>query len=200
MKFLYLALVAALMGVLWCAADITKPVESGRFAPIPKAPEGDEVITLGAGCFWRMGDILEHIPGVVSVTAGYMGGTTKNPTYEQVCSGNTGHTEVSRVVFDPKRTSLEKILQAFWAAQHPAMPGSTHARSVIFYNTDNQRKPAEELKTALSRQLSAPIITEIAKAGEFYAAEEYHQNYYQKHGNSCRMVASPDLQTSRLKK
>ncbi len=203
MKFIYLALVAALLGVVWRAADVSDPIKTGRPAAIPKVPEGAEVITLGAGCFWRSGAIFQQIPGVLSVTAGYMGGTTKNPTYEQVCSGTTSHTEVSRVVFDPKQIGLEKILEVFWTAHHPTELNSPAARSVIFYDNEGQRQIAEKSKVAAANYFSKTIITEITKAGEFYAAEEYHQDYYgiKKHGNaSCAIPIPSKLEAFGLKK
>ncbi len=137
------------------------------------------------------------------MTAGYMGGSTRNPSYEQVCSGTTGHSEVSRVVFDPKQTSLAKILAIFWAAHHPSEPYAPSARSVIFYNNDEQRQIAEKSKADTAHYFSKPILTEIAKAGEFYAAEEYHQDYYgvKKYGSaSCCIVLPSQLEQPRLKK
>lgn len=203
MKFIYLAIGLAVVGGVWCAADISKPTSMDRPATVPKVPEGAEVITLGAGCFWRSGAIFQQIPGVLSVTAGYMGGTTRNPTYEQVCSGNTGHTEVSRVVFDPEQTSLEKILEVFWAAHRPTESYSSSARPVIFYNNDGQEQIAEKSKAMAAKYFSKPIVTEVTKAGEFYAAEEYHQDYYgvNKHGRaSCSIPMPSKLDALGLKK
>jgi len=203
MKFVYTAVGLALLGAVWCVADVFKPDKADRPAAIPKVPAGAEVITLGAGCFWRAGAIFQQIPGVLSVTAGYMGGTTRNPTYEQVCGGKTGHSEVSRVVFDPEQTSLEKILDVFWSAHHPTEFNSPSARSVIFYSNDGQRQIAEKSKVAAASYFPKPIITEIARVGEFYAAEEYHQDYYgvKKHGNaSCGIALPPKLEALGLKK
>ena len=195
MKFIYLALVTALLGVVLAQRTISKARQTSRPAAIPKVPEGAEVITLGAGlASGDAGAVFQQIPGVLSVTAGYMGGTIRNPTYEQVCSGTTGHTEVSRVVFDPKQTSLEKILEAFWTAHHPTEPNSSSARSVISYTpTTSQRQIAERSKAMAASSFSKPIVTEIARAGEFYAAEEYHQDYYgiKKHGNTSCAIPIP---------
>jgi peptide-methionine (S)-S-oxide reductase len=203
MKFICIALGLVFLGWLWCVANTSVPAKTDRPAAIPKVPEGAEVITLGAGCFWYAGAVFQQIPGVLSVTAGYMGGSTKNPTYEQVCSGKTGHTEVSRVMFDPKQTSLEKILEIFWAAQHPTEPYSPSARSIIFCDNDSQRQIAEKSKAAAGNYFSKPILTEIAKAGEFYPAEEYHQDYYgfKKHGHvSCGIPIPSKLETLGSKK
>jgi peptide-methionine (S)-S-oxide reductase len=201
MKFVYMAVGLAVLGAVWCVAGTAKPDRADRPAAIPKAPEGAEIITLGAGCFWRAGAIFQQIPGVLSVTAGYMGGTIKNPTYEQVCGGNTGHSEVSRIVFDLKQTSLEKILDVFWAAHHPTESYSPSARAVIFYSNDRQRAVAEKSRAAAANYFSKPIVTEIAKAGEFYAAEEYHQDYYgvKKHGGASCGIPSK-LEALGLKK
>ena len=171
-------------------------------APMPKVPEGDEVITLGAGCFWCTEAVFQQLTGVVSVTSGYMGGTVKNPTYEQVCSGETGHAEVSQIVFDPAKTSLKKILEVFWHAHDPTQLNrqgndtGTQYRSAIFYNTDEQRKIAEESKAEASKLFEDTIVTEITKAGDFYPAENYHQDYYQLNKGRnpyCSMVIAPKL-------
>src|SRR5678810_653704 len=115
-------LLLAFTSVLWLAlsmAEPAKPIEATKPAPKPNIPEGAEVITLGAGCFWCTEAVYQQIPGVLSVTSGYMGGAVKNPTYEQVCTGNTGHAEVAQLVYDPKVTSLEKILETFWHIHDP---------------------------------------------------------------------------------
>lgn len=176
-----LGLVVTTCVCIWCLSGIGEQKSSNRLVPIPQTPVGAETITLGGGCFWHMQDVLEHVPGVLSVTVGYMGGTTKYPTYENL--SGTGHTEVSRVVYDPKQTSLEKILQAFWKAHRPTTPVSPTARSVIFYYSDEQRVVATRSKDEAAKLFSKPIVTEISKAQEFYPAEEYHQDYYKKHGS-----------------
>src|SRR2546422_356652 len=123
-------------------AEPRKPTEQIKPATTPKIPDGAEVITLGAGCFWCTEAIYQQIPGVLSVTSGYMGGAVKNPSYEQVCSGNTGHAEVAQLVYDPKVTSLEKILATFWHIHDPTSLNQqggdrgTQYRSAIFYHTD----------------------------------------------------------------
>lgn len=171
-------------------------------APMPKVPPGAEVITLGAGCFWCTEAIFQQEPGVISVTVGYMGGHGKNPTYEEVCTGDTGYAEVSQIVFDPKKTSLEKILQVFWHAHDPTTLNrqgndtGTQYRSVIFYNTEEQRQIAEKSKAEASKIFEDPIVTEITKAGDFWPAENYHQDYYlQNKGKNpyCSVVIAPKL-------
>lgn len=171
-------------------------------APMPKVPAGAEVITLGAGCFWCTEAVFQQQPGVVSVTSGYMGGHVKNPTYEDVCTGTTGHAEVSRIVFDPKKTSLEKILAVFWHAHDPTTlnrqgaDSGTQYRSAIFYDTDAQRDIALKSKAETAKEFSDPIVTEITKADEFYPAENYHQDYYRLNKNRnpyCHIVIAPKL-------
>ncbi len=174
----------------------------------PKTAGDKEYIILGAGCFWCTEAVYQQIPGVLSATPGYSGGTTVNPSYEQVCTGRTGHAEVCRVVFDPKKTSLEKILKVFWEIHDPtslnrqgADTGSQY-RSAIFYRTDEQRRIAEQSKTTAAKEFSQPIVTEITKAGPFYPAEEYHQDYYQLNKGSnpyCTVVIAPKLKKLGLK-
>jgi peptide-methionine (S)-S-oxide reductase len=165
-------------------------------------PEGAESITLGAGCFWCTEAVFQQIPGVLSVTSGYMGGTVKDPTYEQVCTGRTGHAEVSRVVYDPQQTSLEKILQVFWHAHDPTTLNrqgpdtGTQYRSAIYYQTDAQRQIAEKSKAEAGKELAAPVVTEITPAGAFYPAEDYHQDYYRLNKNRnpyCQRIIAPKL-------
>ena len=171
-------------------------------------PDGAEVITLGAGCFWCTEAVFQQIPGVISVMSGYMGGHVKNPTYEMVCNGDTGHAEVERIVYDPKQTTLEKILAVFWDAHDPTALNrqgndvGTQYRSVIFYYTDAQKAVAEKSKAEAAKQFSKPIVTEIAKAGEFYPSEDYHQDYYRLNKNRnpyCQIVIAPKLRKLHLK-
>jgi peptide-methionine (S)-S-oxide reductase len=189
------------MTQLTTASEATKP------APMPKVPPGAEVITLGAGCFWCTEAVYQQIPGVLSVTSGYMGGKIKNPTYEQVCGGNTGHAEVAQLVYDPKVTTLEKILATFWHVHDPTTlnrqgaDAGTQYRSAIFYHSDAQRAVAEKSKAAAAKEFSEPIVTEIAKATEFFPAENYHQNYYRLNKNRnpyCQRVIAPKLKKAGL--
>lgn len=177
-------------------------------APVPKVPDGDEVITLGAGCFWCTEAVYQQIPGVVTVTSGFMGGKVPNPSYEEVCSGDTGHAEVCRLIFDPKKTSLEKILKVFWELHDPTSLNKqgadtgTQYRSAIFYYTDAQKTVAEKSKTDAAKEFTKPIVTEITKATEFYSAENYHQNYYQLNKGKnpyCPLVIAPKLKKLGLK-
>ncbi len=176
-------------------------------AAVKAPPVGSESITLGAGCFWCTEAVFQQIPGVLSVTPGYMGGAVKNPTYEQVCTGETGHAEVARIVYDPKVTGLDKILDTFWHVHDPTTlnrQGADHGtqyRSAIFYGTEAQRLVAEKSKKEAASEFAKPIVTEITPAAEFYAAENYHQDYYRLHKNNpyCRMVIAPKLRKAGLK-
>jgi peptide-methionine (S)-S-oxide reductase len=208
MKSVYITLVLASLFAAGCAADDAKNNKINMTATTLKIPEGAEYVTLGAGCFWCTEAVFQQIPGVLSVTSGYMGGATKNPTYDDICTGQTGHAEVSRVVFDPKKTSLEKILAVFWQAHDPTSlnrqgaDSGTQYRSAIFYNTEAQHEIAEKSKAEAGKEFSRPIVTEITKAGEFYPAEDYHQNYYRLNKNSnpyCSMVIAPKLKKLGLK-
>lgn len=167
----------------------------------------NEVITLGAGCFWCTEAVFQQIPGVVSVMPGYTGGKTKNPTYEDICTGQTGHAEVAEVVFDPAKVSLEKILDIFWQAHDPTTLNrqgadvGTQYRSAIFYKTEEQKKTAEKSKTAAGKLFSDPIVTEITKLDVFYPAEDYHRDYYRRNKNKnpyCQVVIAPKLRKLKL--
>jgi peptide-methionine (S)-S-oxide reductase len=172
-------------------------------APIPEAAPGADVITLGGGCFWCTEAVYQQLPGVLAVTSGYMGGHVARPTYEQVCDGDTGHAEVTRVVFDPTKILLEKILATFWDSHDPTTLNrqgadvGTQYRSAIFFENDAQRDAAEKSKAAAQAKFQSPIVTEITKAGVFYPAEQYHQDYYNRNKNRnyyCQIVIAPKLQ------
>jgi peptide-methionine (S)-S-oxide reductase len=144
--------------------------------------------TFAAGCFWCTEEAFDKVPGVVSTTSGYMGGKVKNPSYEQVSTGRTGHTEALQVVYDPAKVSYERLLEQFWLNHDPTVTdrqfcdrGSQY-RPAIFYHTEEQKKLAEASKAKWQKEkpFRQPILTPIEPAGEFYPAEEYHQDYYRK--------------------
>jgi len=206
MKYLSAVIALFLLCSFGCTADDAKI--NHTMSTVPPIPNGDESIILGAGCFWCTEAVFQQIPGVVSVTSGYSGGTVKNPTYEQVCTGTTGHAEVSRIVFDPKKTSLDKILAVFWEAHDPTSlnrqgaDSGTQYRSAIYYTLDEQKKVAEKSKADAQKEFSKPIVTEITKASDFYPAENYHQDYYRLNKNRnpyCHMVIAPKLKKLGLK-
>jgi peptide-methionine (S)-S-oxide reductase len=156
----------------------------------PPFPEGFEQAIVGMGCFWGAERVFWQAPGVYTTAVGYAGGITPNPTYEEVCSARTGHAEAVLVVFDPAKSSYEEILRLFWESHDPTQgmrqgnDVGTQYRSAIYYTTDEQRQVAEATRDAFAERLRqarhGEITTEIAKAGPFYYAEEYHQQYLEK--------------------
>jgi peptide methionine sulfoxide reductase msrA/msrB len=152
-----------------------------------------EKATFAAGCFWGVEAAFRGIEGVESTAVGYTGGTTKNPTYEQVCRKDTGHAEAVRVLYDPEKVSYEKLLEAFWKKHDPTQVDrqgpdvGDQYRSAIFYHSPEQEKAAKASMEALEKsgRYGRPIVTKIVEAGDFYKAEEYHQQYLEKQGGVC---------------
>lgn len=149
-----------------------------------------EKATFGAGCFWGIEAAFRKVPGVLSTSVGYVGGSFANPTYEDVCSGETGHAEVVQVEYDPSQLSYEEILDVFWTIHDPTTLNrqgpdiGTQYRSAIFFHNPEQEAAARTSKKRLesSERFKKPIVTEITSASEFYRAEEYHQRYFEKRG------------------
>jgi peptide-methionine (S)-S-oxide reductase len=180
---------------------------AGRGQPIPTAerrhingqplkgpyPEGTEVADFAAGCFWGVEKTFWQVPGVIVTAVGYQGGYTPNPTYDEVCSGQTGHTEAVRVVYDPTQVTYDQLLKVFWEEHDPTQgmrqgnDVGTSYRSAIYTHTDAQREAALRSREMYGRELAkagyGPITTEIAEAGPFYYAESYHQQYLAKNPN-----------------
>jgi len=169
--------------------------------------EGLEKATLGAGCFWCVEAVFERLDGVHSVVSGYAGGIKPNPTYEEVCSGETGHAEVAQITFDPAKISYVQILNIFWQSHDPTTLNrqggdrGTQYRSVIFYHGEQQKAIAEKSKLSAQKLFADPIVTEIQPLSTFYAAENYHQDYFRNNPNApyCRMVIAPKLNKLKLK-
>ena len=163
-----------------------------------------ETATLAGGCFWCIETIFDDLKGVEKVESGYSGGKTKNPTYEEVCSGNTGHAEVVQITFDPSVISYEKLLEIFFHIHDPTTlnrqgaDAGTQYRSAIFYHSDEQKKTAEAVikKINSSGLWSDPIVTEVTAFDVFYSAEDYHQDYYinNKEKSYCSFVIAPKVQ------
>jgi peptide-methionine (S)-S-oxide reductase len=149
-----------------------------------------EIATFGAGCFWGIEAAFRRIPGVVDAAVGYSGGHTVNPTYQDVCTDETGHAEVVQVTFDPAKVSYEQLLDAFWAMHDPTQRNrqgpdfGSQYRTAIFFHSTEQEAAAKKSKAAqdASKKFGRPIATEITAAGRFYRAEEYHQKYLEKRG------------------
>ncbi len=173
------ALLVAMLA--WCTLATAASAQ-----PAKPPPAGAAVAAFAGGCFWCMEPPYDKLDGVLSTTSGYMGGTKRNPTYEEVSSGRTGHAEVVQVVYDPKKVTYEKLLEVFWRNVDPTVidrqfcdVGSQY-RTAIFVHTDEQRRAAENSKAllAMTKPFKDPIVTPIVAAAEFWPAEEYHQDYY----------------------
>lgn len=176
--------------MLWLTAfALGAPVPAAAQAqPKPAAKSTTAKATFAGGCFWCMEEAYDPVPGVISTVSGYMGGKTRNPTYEQVTTGRTGHAEIVQVEYDPSKVSYAKLLEVFWRNVDPTQKdgqfcdhGSSY-RTAIFFHDDEQKKLAEASKAALrkSKPFKGEIVTEITKAPEFYPAEGYHQDFYLK--------------------
>jgi peptide-methionine (S)-S-oxide reductase len=165
-----------------------------------------ETATIGGGCFWCVEAVYEGLDGVQSVVSGYAGGKTPHPTYRQVTDGNTGHAEVVQILYDPSVIPYPDILERFWLAHDPTTLNrqgadvGTQYRSVILYESEEQREAAERSKTEAQKRFSSTIVTEIRPLKAFYPAEEYHQDYFAKNPNAayCSFVIKPKLE--KLKK
>ncbi len=190
-------------------AGMAQGESSERQQESAEASQGDaarqtELATFGGGCFWCVEAVFQRLDGVVSVKSGYSGGHVENPTYEQVCSKTTGHAEVVQVEFDPKKISYADLLQVFWATHDPTTLNrqgndiGPQYRSVIFYHNDSQRETAEKYKKLLdeSGTYHAPIVTAIEPFKNFYPAEDYHQQYFERNGSQpyCRVVIQPKVE------
>jgi len=206
-----------MLGVGWGMFDVTnlkmKPVFCLLIAAAlnfsaPAQPANSmstnqtEIATFGGGCFWCMEAVFERLPGVKSVTSGFAGGHTENPTYHQVCTGTTGHAEVTQIEFDPARISYEKLLNVFWQAHDPTTLNrqgadeGTQYRSIILYHDAAQKLAAEKSRTAAQKNFQRPIVTAIVPFTRFYPAEDYHQEYYDNNSNVpyCQIVIAPKLE------
>jgi peptide-methionine (S)-S-oxide reductase len=160
-----------------------------------------EIASFGAGCFWCVEAVFETLDGVQAVESGYMGGQIEDPTYREICTGTTGHAEITQIAFDPSVISYETLLGWLWRSHDPTTLNrqgadtGTQYRSAIFYHNEAQREAAEASKGAAQKDFDRPIVTEITEASKFYVAEEYHQDYYRlnKSAPYCQMVITPKL-------
>jgi peptide-methionine (S)-S-oxide reductase len=167
-----------------------------------------EIAAFGGGCFWCMEAVFERLPGVISVTSGFAGGTTGNPTYQQVCTETTGHAEVTEIAFDPAKISYDKLLEVFWQAHDPTTLNrqgadkGTSYRSIILYRDEKQKLEAEKSKLAAQANFKHPIVTEIVPLKKFYKAEDYHQQYFDNNSSApyCQAVIAPKLEKLEKKK
>lgn len=166
--------------------------------------KGDEVITLGGGCFWCTEALFQRLDGVDTVISGYMGGSVKNPTYREVCTGQTGHAEVIQVYYNPEKVALSEILEVFFTTHDPTTlnrqgaDSGTQYRSVVFYENEEQKALAKRTIEEINQSKVFPnkVVTEVSPASVFYPAEDYHQNYYNLNGNQpyCSVVIAPKIE------
>jgi peptide-methionine (S)-S-oxide reductase len=169
-------------------------------------PARADSIVLGGGCFWCLDAAFKLLPGVTHVTCGYSGGTLANPSYEQVCTETTGHAEVVKVDFDPSKVSLGRVIDYFWEVHDPTQVGGQgedmgdQYRSIILYSGEAQKAAAEMSRAARQKLLSDPITTQIVPLAKFWQAEDYHQDYFEKHPDRayCSIVIKPKI--DKLKK
>ncbi len=172
-----------------------------------EGPKGKEVATLGGGCFWCTEAIFTELKGVLKVESGYSGGTVPNPSYQQVCTGMTGHAEVIQITFDPNVISYKEILQIFFTVHDPTIPNrqgvdvGTQYRSIIFCHNDEQRAVAEQVirEIAAAGIWNAPIVTQVETFRVFYKAEDYHQEYFKNNPGQpyCQVVIAPKVRKLR---
>lgn len=199
MKILKINLIISLLlSISGCAQQSEKPIKTMDTKIIT------DTATFGAGCFWCVEAIFQNLEGVVSVTSGYCGGTIKNPSYREVCTGNTGHAEVCNIIYNPQILKFDELLEVFWKVHDPTTPNrqgadfGTQYRSVIFYHNENQKKLSVEYKNKLDAvgAFDNPIVTEISPFDIFYKAEDYHQNYYNENSTQsyCRIVIKPKFE------
>jgi peptide-methionine (S)-S-oxide reductase len=194
--------ISALVG---CHSEKNYKVMSSSINSFVDRSEQTETATFGTGCFWCTEAVFEQLEGVVKVTSGYMGGTVKNPSYKQVCTGETGHAECVQVTYEPSKISYDELLKVFFEVHDPTSLNrqgadeGTQYRSAIFYHNPEQKQKAEYYKAELNKSgaYDKQIVTEITPASEFYVAEDYHQEYYRNNKNTnpyCSIVIRPKLE------
>jgi len=193
--------------VVYLGGMLIRPGASSVLEP-SEAPDRLARATFGGGCFWCTEAVFQQLKGVHSVVSGYSGGSVKNPSYRQICTGTTGHAEAIQITYDPTVVSYEDLLAVFWQTHDPTTLNrqgddeGTQYRSVVFYHDEEQKRAAENAKQKLdaSGLFDDPIVTEIAPSTEFYRAEISHQDYYKEHSAQpyCRFVIRPKLE--KLKK
>lgn len=210
-----IAMVAAMCALAGCLgrepgqSDVgTEKQHTDQVNPVERKAV-QEVATFAGGCFWCMEAVFQDLKGVVSVRSGYTGGHTPNPTYEQVCTGDTGHAESVEITFDPKVIGYRDLLRVFFTLHDPTTLNrqgpdvGTQYRSAIFYHSDDQKRTSEEVIREVTRQhlWPAPIVTEVTKAGPFYPSEDYHRDYFRRNLQQpyCQLVIAPKVAKLREK-
>jgi peptide-methionine (S)-S-oxide reductase len=184
---------------LWSRAPI--PTQSKETRKVVPSKEGLEVATIGGGCFWCLEAVFLELEGVEQVVCGYSGGKVDNPTYKQVCNGDTGHAEVVQIYYDPSKFSFDDLMDVFFHLHDPTTLNrqgddvGTQYRSVVYYHDEDQKKRAEAAKAKAQANYNDPIVTEITALSKFYQAEDYHQNYYANNTAQpyCSFVVGPKV-------
>lgn len=205
-KFVFLGLILGLVVIFYLKGKLAMPETPTVLEPAG-APPGMAKATFGAGCFWCTEAVFQQLKGVQSVVSGYGGGSVKNPTYRQVCTGTTGHAEAIQVTYDPAVISYEELLEVFWQTHDPTTRDrqgndvGPQYRSVIFYHTEEQKQLAEHYQQKLdaSGVFARPVVTEIVPFSEFYRAEAYHQNYFAENPRQpyCEAIIGPKVEKVR---
>ena len=195
-----------LTGLMACTSENKfNSMSSALVDPLQAVSEKIDTATFGTGCFWCTEAVFEQLNGVVKVTSGYSGGKVANPTYKEVCTGETGHAECVQILYEPDKISYDELLEVFWQVHDPTTLNQqgadigTQYRSAIFYHDNAQKQKAEKYKTELngSGAFLKPIVTEISPVEKFYSAENYHQEYYENNKNTnpyCAVVIRPKLE------
>ena len=204
-QILFLTCIAIFSGgCLGTKKDEAMKTENQETVPIKT--EKTQIAILGGGCFWCTEAVFELLEGVESVVSGYAGGANPNPTYEQICTGNSGHAEVIKISFNPSKISYEQLLETFGECHDPTTLNrqgadtGTQYRSTIMYVNKEQKKWAEAWKSKLGSELADPVVTEIVSSPVFYPAEEYHQDYFRRNPNQgyCAFIIRPKLKKLKL--
>lgn len=202
MRFFLIANLLSFITIISCAQQEVSPVPIANTKYMTNV--NTDTATFGAGCFWCVEAVFQQLDGVLKVSSGYSGGHVAHPTYEQVCSKKTGHVEVVRIVFDSEKISFDELLEVFWKTHDPTtidQQGNDRGpqyRSVVFYNSEQQKQTAEKYREELDKSGAwpNPIVTSIEPLKNYYEAEDYHQNYYNSNPNQmyCRYVIQPKLE------
>ena len=209
MRTFWLAALAGTATLISCAQNNTQNLKMNTAKTSEKAEAAytgkADTATFGTGCFWCTEAIFEQLEGVISVTSGYSGGSVANPSYKEVCTGETGHAECVQILYDTSKITFDELLEVFWQVHDPTTLNrqgadvGTQYRSVIFYHNDEQKQKAEKYKAELDKSgaFDRPIVTAIDPFTKFYKAENYHQEYYELNKNSnpyCSIVIQPKLE------
>jgi peptide-methionine (S)-S-oxide reductase len=208
-RLIFSGFLCGLSGVIPACSESADPGRRPALPPVPATEMNKKMdtITLGAGCFWCVETLFRELKGVQKVVSGYSGGHKANPTYKEVCEGNTGHAEVVQVTFDPSAIALEQILEVFFKTHDPTTlnrqgnDSGTQYRSAVFYHSAAQKEAALRIIAALNAEgvWPDPVVTEVTAYSDFWPAEEYHQDYYNRNGEQpyCRFVIQPKVEKFR---